>query len=1128
MSRIKGIVIELDGDTRKLSSALRDVNKNVKDSQKELKQIERLLKFNPRNTELLAQKQKLLAQTVEGTRKKLDALKQAQAQVNEQFRKGEISEEQYRKFQRELVETESKLKHYEAQLKKIEGTQKGFAQRMAESGEQIKKVGQNMQQVGRSLNMYVTAPLTALGAVAGKIGMDFKAGLSEVQAISGATATDLERLEVKARELGSSTKFSASEVTQGFKYMAMAGWDVEQSIAAIDGVLSLAAASGEDLALVSDIVTDGMTAFGLAADQAGRFSDVLASASSNANTNVAMLGESFKYVAPVAGSLGYSIEDTALALGLMANAGIKASSAGTALRSALTNMVKPTAAMEKEMKNLGINIKDSNGEMKPMEVLLRDLRSAFSGLTEDQKASAAATIFGKEAMAGMLAIINASDDDFNKLSKSINESEGAAKQMADTMQDNLKGSLTNLKSALEELAIKVYDNLEPMFKSIVGGAQDVVDRLNNMSPAMQKVAVAVGILAASLGPLLTIGGTILVGVGHFMTLLPTLMPLISGLAGPIGLVVGALGALAVAYALTSEKADESTKAALDTARANNDLAQSHLETAESIKENVNATSEMLDKQLQAIESTDGLINKFDALMKKNKLTNDELGEYLTLQTELANTTAPESVEKLKDRMEELRKKSGLTREEFNELISTNEGLLALYPELGTTVDDYGNKLMTATDKVRDLTAAEQERLAIEIYSKMLDDLEEMNRQMIEYEGILDRVLEAEERSKGLTKEQSDLKKDIQDYTRQISDIEAEIIDKKSDSHFWDTLTSFEYQKQHNELIRQKSELEGKKKKAEENLKVTEETLSVEQDTLDTYKKTKDEIGQTIQKNQENLEKYMQIKKEQLGINLEKGNEIKSIETAIKKEQEKLNKLQEQIKKEGDVNGEKQKQVDKTNEQIRKLNEAKTEIQNLEGKQKNVNAAYDEGNLNIIKQRNSLENNKKKIDDNKKSADQMNTSLGKKIDKNVTVKTNKDAEEENRKWSKPIQKVINFFTKGEPKAYAKGTDYHPGGPAIVGEEGPELARISGRMQLLRFGMYDLPRGTEVFTADETQEMLGKSSGRGSRGTGNNDDAPIIIKPAPIYLDGRVIGEAVFETVDRTMSDNSRLKNHMRGV
>lgn len=220
MSRIKGITIELDGDTRKLSSALTDVNKSVKQSQTELKQVERLLKFNPRNTELLAQKQKLLSETVEGTRKKLDALKQAQAQVNEQFKNGEISEEQYRKFQRELVETESKLKHYESQLKQAENTQKSFAQRMAESGEQIKKVGQNMQQVGKSLSMYVTAPLTAVGVLASKIGMEFKAGLSEVQAISGTTAEQIGKLEVKARELGASTKFSASEVTQGFKYMA--------------------------------------------------------------------------------------------------------------------------------------------------------------------------------------------------------------------------------------------------------------------------------------------------------------------------------------------------------------------------------------------------------------------------------------------------------------------------------------------------------------------------------------------------------------------------------------------------------------------------------------------------------------------------------------------------------------------------------------------------------------------------------------------------------------------------------------------------------------------------------------------------------------------------------------------
>lgn len=227
--------------------------------------------------------------------------------------------------------------------------------------------------------------------------------------------------------------------------MAMAGWDTQQMLEGLPGVLSLAAASGEDLGTVSDIVTDAMTAFGMQASEAARFADILAAASSNANTNVGMLGESFKYVAPVFGSLGYSAEDAALALGLMANAGIKASQAGTALRGAITRMMKPSKDAATAMDELGLKLTDAEGNMLPFRDVMDQLRSTFANLTAEQQAQYAATIFGQEAMSGMLAIINASEEDYNKLAKAIDNSTGAADRMAKQMQDNLKGRLTELK-----------------------------------------------------------------------------------------------------------------------------------------------------------------------------------------------------------------------------------------------------------------------------------------------------------------------------------------------------------------------------------------------------------------------------------------------------------------------------------------------------------------------------------------------------------------------------------------------------------------------------------------------------------------------------------------------------------
>ncbi len=279
--------------------------------------------------------------------------------------------------------------------------------------------------------------------------------------------------------MGASTKFSASESAEALQYMAMAGWKTEDMLGGLEGIMNLAAASGEDLALTSDIVTDALTAFGLKASDSGHFADVLAKASSNSNTNVAMMGETFKYVAPLAGSLGYSIEDTATAIGLMANAGIKGSEAGTALRAMLTRMVKPTDDVAQAMQQLGIHMTNADGTVRPFAEVTEDLRAAFAGLTAEQQTQYAATLAGQEAMSGMLAIVNASEADYQKLSAAIADSDGAAKAMAETMQDNLQGQITVMKSALEGLGITFYGSLETPLKEVVETGIDYINRLNN-------------------------------------------------------------------------------------------------------------------------------------------------------------------------------------------------------------------------------------------------------------------------------------------------------------------------------------------------------------------------------------------------------------------------------------------------------------------------------------------------------------------------------------------------------------------------------------------------------------------------------------------------------------------------
>lgn len=306
----------------------------------------------------------------------------------------------------------------------------------------------------------VTAAIGAGSAAAIKVGADFEAGMSKVSAISGATGSELQALTDKAKEMGAKTKFSATESAEAFQYMAMAGWKTGDMLDGIEGIMNLAAASGEDLATTSDIVTDALTAFGLSAQDSTHFADILAQASSNANTNVSMMGETFKYVAPVAGAMGYSAEDVATAVGLMANSGIKASQAGTSLRTLLSRMAKPTKEVQTAMDQLGVSITDSDGNMKSLHEIMDDLRTGFGGLSEAEKTSMASTLGGTEAMSGLLAIVNASDGDYQKLTESINNCDGAAADMAETMQNNLGGQLTILGSTAESLALEIYESVK--------------------------------------------------------------------------------------------------------------------------------------------------------------------------------------------------------------------------------------------------------------------------------------------------------------------------------------------------------------------------------------------------------------------------------------------------------------------------------------------------------------------------------------------------------------------------------------------------------------------------------------------------------------------------------------------
>lgn len=510
------------------------------------------------------------------------------------------------------------------------------------------------------------AAISAVTTASMAVGANFEEQMSAGQAVSMSSNEDMLRLNEMAKELGASTKFSATEVGQGFEYMAMAGWKTEDMLGGISGVLDLAAASGEDLGEVSDIVTDAMTAFGLGADQAGRFADVLAMASSNANTNVSMMGETFKYVAPVAGALGYGIEDTAVAIGLMANSGIKASQAGTALRSMFTRLSTQPKDAQKAMDVLNLSLTDSDGNMKSFMELMQDMRAGFSGMSEIKQADIAAKLGGQEAMSGILAMVNASDEDFEKLTASINDSAGAAEKMAGIRLDNLKGDITILRSAAEGFGIELYENLNGPAREIVqAGTEFIGDMTKEISTKVPTAKRKISEFADSMrdlqGPVLSVGGWFLdnpgaitgpiVGIGSALAAYKVATGVSSlatalGALHPAGMAILALGGIAgvITGIGTSVKkaAAEAKKANLNAHFGNIALSLEDLQAAAS---NVVRNQELdkIRESIAAMSEAEGIADDIQAATEELNRMNWKVSVGMEL-TEVEQEAYREEVE----------------------------------------------------------------------------------------------------------------------------------------------------------------------------------------------------------------------------------------------------------------------------------------------------------------------------------------------------------------------------------------------------------------------------------------------------------------------------------------------------
>ena len=622
--RIKGITIEIGGDTTGLGKALSGVNSEIRNTQSQLKDVERLLKLDPSNTELLRQKQKLLADAVKETKDKLETLKEANRQAaasasnydawkekydpiktkidetkkklnelkeqskeaDEQLEHGEISQEkydtlqneiketskelqtlqksakevsdefgnpispeQYDALQREIIETEERLKSLENQAT----SSNKALQQIGAAGEKFGEIGEKITDAGKAL-LPITAAVTGVGAAAIKMTADFDEAMSNVKALSGATDEELQKLRETALEMGESTAFSASEAADALGYMALAGWDSEKSIAALPGVLNLAAASGMDLAAASDMVTDYLSAFGMEAEQAAYLSDMMAYAQANSNTSATQLGEAYKNCAANLHASGQDVETVTSLLEAMANQGMKGSEAGTALAAVMRDITQKMKKGSIQIGKTSVAVQDSEGNFRDLTDILRDVEAATEGMGSAEKAAALSATFTADSTKGLNQIFTEGVDVIAGYEEALRSAGGTAEEQASTKLDNLNGQLALLKSALEGAAIAIGDTLMPKVKVLVAEVQEWVGWFNSLDQAQKEMIVTIGLVVAAIGPLLIILGQVATGIGSILTLISQISPLLSALGGPGGaLLITAASATALGAAFIIAK-----------------------------------------------------------------------------------------------------------------------------------------------------------------------------------------------------------------------------------------------------------------------------------------------------------------------------------------------------------------------------------------------------------------------------------------------------------------------------------------------------------------------------------------------------------------------------------------------
>ncbi|WP_141432413.1 phage tail tape measure protein [Bacillus sp. 03113] len=720
----------------------------------------------------------------------------------------------------------------------------------------------------------VGAAVVAAIGVSVKTAMDFEAQMSRVKAISGATDDEFKDLENSALSLGATTSKSASEVAVGFEEMAAMGFNANEIISAMPGVIAAAEASGADLSKTSQVVASTLNIFSLEASKASKVADILAKTANISAADITDMQYALKYAGPPAAALGISLEELAASIGVMTNAGMEGEQAGTTLRATLLSLLNPSDENSKMMKKMGIAITDSKGNFVGLSKLVDNLRKSMEGQTETQQAATLASLVGTEAVSGMLSLMKAGPQTIDELTNSLKDSAGASKAAADVMKDNLKGAYDELNGALETIGIKLGKEFLPFLTDITKLGANAVSTIAEMD--MSTVNAGIAFAGASSAIALTI------------STISKLAIAVKGLMfsmGPGGWLIVGISLLGGAIASTIVHQREMEEVSLE-----------RLVTAQ-----------------KEIESLNSMTSRYDELKNKMSLTTYELGRYLDINNEIKQTVDPNTITKLKDEQDKLLEKSGLTNVEFAEFLELNDKIIEKVPESNIVLSDQGKIMLENTDAAKKLTQEKVEQLRLDLEAakaaaeaNMQENLEKRKQ----IQGDLNQ----------LSEERNSIEKELKDQIDLVAEREAEIRTAKDkgnneEAFILDRITVKERLKLQELRDQYAQNLENIKAKGEEAAKIDEE------------------IGKLDAVNQ----KMVDLELRQVGLTAKKGEALNVIDAEIEKLEEQKRNLEASTPAAARTTQEYQAAVGAIQSQIDRLQGAKTKVQEITNEGRTMNS-----------------------------------------------------------------------------------------------------------------------------------------------------------------------------------------------